>query len=251
MEKHNNQILLIDKPLGWTSFDVVKKMKNLLGVKKIGHAGTLDPLATGLLILATGTKTKEISTIQAEKKSYIATFCLGCTTKSLDTEFFPESFQDCSNLDITQIQKVINNNFLGKIDQIPPKFSAVNIEGKRAYKLAREGQDFEIKSKEVEIYQFKILGLERIYPSDIPLNNHLLRKNKTESYNKPDNLPKISLIKFSTIIDCSKGTYIRSLARDLGEKIGFDGYLLDLKRTNIGSYQLDDAKKITDFSLTE
>jgi tRNA pseudouridine55 synthase len=201
-------VLLLDKPLTWTSFDVVRKVKNTLRPPKIGHAGTLDPLATGLLILCTGKKTKEIDQIQAQEKEYEGTFRLGQTTPSFDLETPVDSEQAYEHLTEADIQAAVAT-FLGKIEQIPPVFSAVKVDGKRAYELARKGQEAEIKSKTVEIKAFE--------------------------------LTRIALPEIDFRVMCSKGTYIRSLARDLGVALGCGAHLTRLVRTRIGEYKLQDA----------
>jgi tRNA pseudouridine55 synthase len=201
-------VLLLNKPLTWTSFDVVRKVKNTLRPRKIGHAGTLDPLATGLLILCTGKKTKEIDQIQAQEKEYEGTFRLGQTTPSFDLETPVDAEQPYAHLTEADIRAAVAT-FLGKIEQVPPVFSAVKVDGKRAYELARKGQEAEIKPKTVEIKQFELTRLA---------------------------LPDIDFR-----IVCSKGTYIRSLARDLGAALGCGAHLTRLVRTRIGEYRLADA----------
>jgi tRNA pseudouridine55 synthase len=202
------EVLLLDKPLTWTSFDVVRKVKNTLRPRKIGHAGTLDPLATGLLILCTGKKTKDIDQIQAQEKEYEGTFRLGQTTPSFDLETPVDAEQPYAHLTEAEIEAAVAT-FLGKIEQIPPVFSAVKVDGKRAYELARKGQEAEIKSKTVEIKTFE--------------------------------LTRIALPEIDFRVVCSKGTYIRSLARDLGVALGCGAHLTRLVRTRIGDYQLVDA----------
>ncbi len=201
-------VLLLDKPLTWTSFDVVRKVKNTLRPRKIGHAGTLDPLATGLLILCTGKKTKEIDQIQAQEKEYEGTFRLGQTTPSFDLETPVDSEQAYEHLTEAEIRAAVAT-FLGKIEQTPPVFSAVKVDGKRAYELARQGQEAVIKAKTVEIKTFE--------------------------------LTRIALPEIDFRVVCSKGTYIRSLARDLGVALGCGAHLTRLVRTRIGAYQLADA----------
>jgi tRNA pseudouridine55 synthase len=202
------EVLLLDKPLTWTSFDVVRKVKNTLRPRKIGHAGTLDPLATGLLILCTGKKTKDIDQIQAQEKEYEGTFRLGQTTPSFDLETAVDAEQPFEHLTEADIRAAVAT-FLGKIEQIPPVFSAVKVDGKRAYELARKGEQAEIKSKTVEIKAFE---LTRIALPDIDFR-----------------------------VVCSKGTYIRSLARDLGVALGCGAHLTRLVRTRIGEHRLADA----------
>ena len=210
----NGQVILIDKPLEWTSFGVVKKIRYNIGIKKIGHAGTLDPLATGLLILCTGKKTKSIEGYMADVKEYTGSFTLGSTTASYDLESEPTPSVDISQLTNDEI---ISNatNFLGEIDQTPPIFSAIKVDGKRAYDMARAGQAVELKSRKVTISEFEIVSLD---------------------------LPKVH---FRVV--CSKGTYIRTLANDFGEKLGVGAYLSALRRTKIGDHSVEDAWQLEDF----
>ncbi len=203
----NGEILLIDKPRGWSSFDVVRKLKRGVNAK-IGHAGTLDPLATGLMILATGPFTKKISDFQDMVKEYTGSIFLGATTPSYDRETEPE--------DITEIGSVSEQDIItsaksltGVILQVPPAFSAIKIDGKRSYNLARKGKARELKPRELEIIEFEITKIE------------------------------LPLIYFRVV--CSKGTYIRSLANDLGKILGVGAYLYDLCRTRIGDFKLENA----------
>ena len=202
------EVLLVDKPLTWTSFDVVRKVKNALSIKKIGHAGTLDPLATGLLILCTGKKTKEIDLIQAQEKEYTGTFRLGETTPSFDLETAVDVVRPYAHLTAGEIAAA-SLPFVGAIQQTPPIFSAVKVDGKRAYELARTGATAEIKAKSIEIKVFELTRIE---------------------------LPELD---FRVV--CSKGTYIRGLARDLGEALGCGAHLTRLVRTRIGEYRVEDA----------
>ncbi|PKV62751.1 tRNA pseudouridine(55) synthase TruB [Pontibacter ramchanderi] len=207
------EILLLDKPLTWTSFDVVKKVRNTLRVKKIGHAGTLDPLASGLLILCTGKFTKRIDEIQAQEKEYTGTITLGQTTPSYDLETPVSESKDISHLTPEDIQSAANS-FVGTIEQIPPIYSAVMIDGKRAYDLARKGKEAELKPRSITIKAFDITNIEG------------------------------AIISFKVI--CSKGTYIRSLAHDLGQKLHVGAHLSSLVRIRIGEYKLEDALTIED-----
>ena len=216
----DGQILLFNKPLGWTSFDLVKKVKNLLrrnfDIKKIkvGHAGTLDPLATGLLIVCTGRATKKIQQIQDLGKEYIASITLGKTTPSFDLETDFDKEFPTSHISKELIEKIIPR-FIGEIDQIPPIFSAKNIKGKRAYEYARKGQGVELKPSRIRIDAIELLD-----------------------YSFPD---------VSLKIRCSKGTYIRSLARDIGDALNSGAYLSELIRTQIGEYHIDSAMDLFDF----
>ena len=204
-------IILVDKPLEWTSFDVVNKLRYALKIKKIGHAGTLDPLASGLLILCTGKMTKQIDKYQAQEKEYTGKLILGKTTPSFDLETEVDSETDISHLKEDDIYPV-TEKFTGTIHQIPPAYSAIKVKGKRAYESARKGETIQLKSREVEISVFEITGV---------------------------NLPEIS---FRVV--CSKGTYIRSLVRDFGEALGVGAYLSELRRTRIGDFTVDQAKTI-------
>lgn len=216
----NGQVLLIDKPLTWTSFQVVNKLrwhiKQRFRIKKIkvGHAGTLDPLATGLLIICTGKQTKEIHTYQGQIKEYTGTFTLGSTTPSYDLE--TEVDQTFSTEHITEeLLKETTEQFLGEIQQKPPIFSAIKKDGKRLYELARKGETTEIKARLVTVDTFKITKI---------------------------NLPEVDFR-----IVCSKGTYIRSLAYDFGNALNSGAHLSALRRTKIGEFSVDDAISIDDF----
>lgn len=207
------EILLFDKPLTWSSFDGVRKVKNALRIRKIGHAGTLDPLATGLLVLCTGKKTKEIDQIQAQEKEYTGTLRLGQTTPSFDLETAVDAERPCAHLTDAEIRAAAAQ-FLGPQQQTPPLFSAVKIDGQRAYELARKGQEAEIKAKFIEIKAFA--------------------------------LTRIALPEVDFRVVCSKGTYIRSLARDLGAALGVGAHLTALRRTRIGAFRVEDALTLAD-----
>ena len=212
------EVILIDKPLDWTSFDVVNKIKFALKKKfgqiKIGHAGTLDPRATGLLILCTGKKTKDIQQIQDADKTYTGSFFLGATTVCFDTEKEVNKTFDISNITIEEVKNNADT-FLGEQQQFPPIFSAVKIEGKRAYDLARAGKEVEVKSKSITIKKFDLTKIE------------------------------LPFIDFQ--VECTKGTYIRSLANDFGARLNNGAYLHALRRTKIGDYDIADAFTIEQF----
>jgi len=212
---YQDSILLINKPYNWTSFDVVKYIRKALSGMKIGHAGTLDPLATGLLILCTGKMTKKISEIQDAEKEYTGTFTIGAVTTSYDLETEPSNHQSISNIDGEKISKAVQM-LTGEIDQVPPPHSAVKIGGRRAYVMARNEETFELKSKKVLISEFEITGI---------------------------NFPEVNFR-----IVCSKGTYIRSIANDFGKALGCGAYLSSLCRTRIGNYFLKDAVEPAEFS---
>jgi tRNA pseudouridine55 synthase len=213
----DGELILIDKPLRWTSFDVTKKLKFAGKFKKIGHAGTLDPLATGLLILCTGKMTKQIDNYQAKEKEYSGTLVFGKTTPSVDleTDFDAEFPTEHITKEITESAL---KQFRGNILQIPPIYSAIQVNGKRLYELARKGikdSDIEIKSREVEVSKFEI---------------------------DDTNFPEIN---FSII--CSKGTYIRSLVRDFGMACGSGAYMKALRRERIGEFSVKDALTVEEF----
>ena len=222
------KIILIDKPLTWTSFDVVNKIRYAIKKYeqkkkvKVGHAGTLDPLATGLLILCSGKMTKRIEQFQGQEKEYIAQITFGFTTASYDLETELENQKNISNLTLEKI-RVALNDFVGEIDQIPPIFSAVQVEGKRAYQSAREGEEVKLNPRKVTISELEIL----------------------DSIFKQDSQEEKAVI--SLRIVCSKGTYIRSLAHDLGQKLETGAYLSGLQRTRIGEFKLENAQTIEEF----
>lgn len=208
------EVILIDKPKGWTSFDVVKKVRYLVKTKKIGHAGTLDPLATGLLILCTGKLTKTIDSIQAQEKEYVVEFRLGATTPSYDAEFPPENICDARHITREMVEAAMPA-FTGAISQLPPQFSAVKVDGKRAYESARAGKTVEIKPRTITIYDFELLDFRADQGTEGAWASARIR--------------------------CSKGTYIRTLVHDLGQVLGVGAYILELRRTRIGQYTVDQA----------
>ncbi len=203
------EIFLVDKPSGWSSFQAVKKLRNLTHSKKIGHAGTLDPLATGLLVLCSGKKTKLISQIQDAEKEYTGIIRLGSSTASYDIETEPENFSDLSHVTLEQVLETAKH-FTGAVSQVPPLHSAIKVDGKRAYELARKGSDHKLQARTVHISKFEIT-----------------------SFQYPD-------IGFRVV--CSKGTYIRTLADDFGKYLGGSSHLALLRRTRIGEYRVEDAK---------
>jgi tRNA pseudouridine55 synthase len=217
----NGQIILIDKPLKWSSFQAVNKLKyvlkhqfNLPKKFKIGHAGTLDPLATGLLIICTGKFTKTISEIQSQTKEYTGTFTVGATTPSYDLETEVDATFPTEHITPELIQET-TKQFIGEIDQKPPVFSAIKKDGKRLYEHARAGEEVEIAFRKTTIYEFEITRIE---------------------------LPEIDFR-----VQCSKGTYIRSLAFDFGKALHSGAYLLALRRTKIGDYSVENAATPEDF----
>lgn len=202
------KVLLIDKPLDWTSFDVVNKLRYKLKIKKIGHAGTLDPLATGLLIICVGKMTKRIEEFMGLEKEYTGSFILGKRTPSHDLETEIQEGGDIAGLTEKRIAEA-TLPFIGKVSQMPPMHSAIKIGGKRAYQFARKGKEVELQPREIEIKVFEITQID---------------------------LPRVDFR-----IVCSKGTYIRSIARDFGEALETGAYLSQLCRTRIGQYHLKDA----------
>lgn len=206
------EVFLIDKPIEWTSFDVVRKVRNSLKIKKVGHAGTLDPLATGLLIVCAGKKTKSIDIYMGQEKEYTGTFVLGKTTESFDREREIIEVADPSHLSLENVKSVIAE-LTGNILQIPPMHSAIKVDGKRVYESARKGIEVKMEPRPVTVSEFEITRFE---------------------------LPEIDFR-----IVCSKGTYIRSLARDLGEKLAVGAYMSALTRTRIGEFRLEDAEDLT------
>jgi len=210
-KSEDGSVLLIDKPIEWTSFDVVNKLRRILGIRKIGHAGTLDPLATGLLIICTGKFTKRITEYQGMEKEYTGTMILGQTTPSHDLETEPTdpiSLDGLSNEQLLQSASQLT----GIIDQVPPLHSAIKIDGKRAYKFARKGVEKKLEARKVEVQIFELTRIE------------------------------LPMVDFRIV--CSKGTYIRSLARDFGELTGKGAFLSALRRTRIGEFKVEDAETI-------
>lgn len=209
------RVLLINKPIEWTSFGVVSKIRNLIRIKKVGHAGTLDPLATGLLILCTGKFTKRINEYMAREKEYTGTFTLGSTTPTYDLESEPVNFKEITSVSNEKIQRAAKN-FIGEIMQVPPAHSAIKVNGKRVYELARQGMDVKLEPRKVTISEFEITKIE------------------------------LPVVHFRVV--CSTGTYIRSLANDFGEALGCGAYMSSLCRTRIGEFKLEDAMSIEEFA---
>jgi len=218
------QVLLIDKPLTWTSFQAVNKLRwairKAYSIKKIkvGHAGTLDPLATGLLVICTGKMTKQINTFQGQEKEYTGTFVVGSTTPSYDLETEIDATFPINHISEDLIHRT-TKQFIGKIEQFPPVFSAIKKDGKRLYEFARAGEAVEIKSREIEISEFEITEINTLENS-IELNFRVV---------------------------CSKGTYIRSLAHDFGKALNSGAHLSVLRRTRIGDFEVKNALSPEDF----
>jgi len=215
----DGQLLLVNKPYKWTSFDVVGKLRNAFKPLKlkVGHAGTLDPLATGLLIICTGKMTKQIDSFQAEDKEYTGTMVLGSTTPTYDLESEPEAKFETAHLTDEQI-KAATQQFTGDIQQYPPAHSAIKIDGERLYEKARRGEEVELRLRNVTIHEFEITRIE---------------------------LPEVD---FRVV--CSKGTYIRSLANDFGAALNNGAYLSRLRRTRSGNYRIEDAHEVMELVNT-
>ncbi|MEO8398906.1 MAG: tRNA pseudouridine(55) synthase TruB [Ignavibacteriaceae bacterium] len=211
----SGEAILIDKPFKWTSFQVIYKIRRTINVKKVGHAGTLDPLATGLLIICTGKKTKKISKFQELYKTYIGTILLGKRSASMDLETELIGVDDIFNITDEKIMEA-KERFRGKILQVPPMYSAVKLNGKTLYKLARKGKSVKREPREVVIKKFEIKKIE---------------------------FPEVHFE-----IECSKGTYIRVIADDFGNTLGCGGVLSSLRRTKIGDYSVENALNIDDFT---
>ena len=215
------EVFYLDKPLGWTSFDVVKrirgKLHHRLGIKKlkVGHAGTLDPLATGVLIVCTGKMTKQIDELQAHVKEYVAEITLGATTPSFDLETPIDATYPTEHITREQVEQVLQQQFVGSIKQVPPSYSACKVDGHRAYKMARKGKEVELKAKELVIDEIELLNYS---------------------------MPRIEIR-----VVCSKGTYIRALARDIGQALDSGAYLTALCRTRLGDVRIEDCITLDDF----
>jgi tRNA pseudouridine55 synthase len=214
------EVILIDKPLEWTSFDIVNKIRYIIRKKlnlkkiKVGHAGTLDPLATGLLIVCTGKMTKQIEKFQAQDKEYITTLKLGATTPSFDRETKEDNIFEYKHI-TEELFKTISQKFTGETEQIPPAFSAKKVNGQKAYIAARKGKNIELKPNKIVINTIEILEF---------------------------NLPYVKIK-----VNCSKGTYIRALSRDIGKELNSGAYLYDLRRTKIGNYNVNNSLLINEF----
>jgi tRNA pseudouridine55 synthase len=208
------KVILIDKPLHWTSFDVVRKIRNSIKIKKVGHAGTLDPLATGLLIVCTGKFTKKINEYMAQEKEYTGSFTLGATTPTYDKESTPQDFKEYNHITTEDIISA-TKKFIGEIQQYPPIYSAIKKDGVALYELARRGEEVELKARTITITEFEITKV------DLPI------------------------VEFRVL--CGSGTYIRSLAHDMGQVLDCGAYLSELRRTKIGEYHVKDAVSMEGF----
>lgn len=199
----------MDKPQGWSSFDLVKYVRNRIPPKKVGHAGTLDPMATGLLILCSGKATKSISQIQSMEKRYLTKIRFGASTPSFDAATEIDKTEGWDHIDTSMIEEMLNSKFTGDVSQVPPIYSAIQIKGERLYKIARRGGSVEIEPRDIKIYEIKILEVSM---PDVTLEVH-----------------------------CGKGTYIRSLAHDLGIALGSRAHMIELRRSETGGYSILDS----------
>ena len=202
-------VMLLDKPLEWSSFDVVRYVRNRIGIKKVGHAGTLDPLATGLLILCSGKATKSISQIQDQFKEYVATIKFGESTPSYDAALDADQTKPWEHIELEHVKEAIENEFSGTIEQVPPIYSAIQVKGERLYKKARRGETLELPPRQITIHSTEILSFDMPY--------------------------------CTVKIRCGKGTYIRSFAHDLGIVLDSRAHLTELRRTKTGEFSVDDA----------
>lgn len=214
LDFEKGEVFLIDKPYEWTSFDVVKKIRGTLRIKKVGHAGTLDPLATGLLIVCAGKATKRIEEFQGKPKTYTGALVLGKTTPSIDLETAFDSESDYSNITPAQIMAAAAD-LTGELMQVPPEYSAIKVDGQRVYKMARKKEPIKLEPRPVLVTRFEITEIA------------------------------LPTVKFA--IECSKGTYIRSLVRDMGEALGCGAYMSELRRTAIGEHRIEEAYQLQDF----
>jgi tRNA pseudouridine55 synthase len=208
------RVLVIDKPLHWTSFDAVRKIRNTIRIKKVGHAGTLDPLATGLLIVCTGKFTKKINEYMSQEKEYTGAITLGATTPTYDLESEPANLKSMDGITDEMFQRT-TQQLTGEILQTPPVHSAIKQQGKRVYLLARQGKEVIMEPRKITIHKFEITSIE------------------------------MPVIYFKVV--CSTGTYIRSLANDFGQALGCGGYLSQLRRTRIGNFKVEDAMSVEAF----
>ena len=254
------EVLAFDKPLTWTSFNLVKVVRNnlsrRLGLKrlKVGHAGTLDPLASGVMILCTGKCTKLIDQLQAGTKEYVATLRLGCTTPSFDAEHPIDAIYPTSHITQAAVEEALSR-FRGSIWQVPPVYSACKVEGRRAFDYIRQGEDVELKAKELVIDELELLDLHlpeqglisphadevaKMAREDIHIKDYG-RDKETYEIAEATNIDTEHLTYLQIRVVCSKGTYIRALARDIGQALGSGAYLIGLRRTRVGNIRVEDC----------
>lgn len=263
-------MLAFDKPLNWTSFNLVKIVRNnlsrRLGVKKlkVGHAGTLDPLASGVMIVCTGRATKRIDELQSGTKEYVATLRLGCTTASFDAEHPVDATYPTSHITPTMVQETLKR-FMGSIWQVPPVYSACKVEGRRAFDYVRQGEEVELKPKELVIDEIELLDLHlpeqghvsthaaevvATVRSDVRIKEGMGKRQLLEDAERVPEEETVSPVDpnecpyLQIRVVCSKGTYIRALARDIGEALGSGAYLIGLRRTRVGSIRVEDCMQV-------
>lgn len=247
MNPQAGEILVFNKPYRWTSFNLVAKVRgelsHRLGVKKlkVGHAGTLDPLATGVLIICTGKSTKRIDELQSHTKEYVATMKLGATTPSFDMETVEDATYPTEHITRELVEQTLKS-FVGRIEQIPPAYSAVKVDGKRAFKYARQGESVELKPKVLVIDELEVLYFGEVESRQEEDTPDAKERIKFQSDNISDRHLSLTIR-----VVCSKGTYIRALARDIGLALGSGAYLTDLVRTRIGEYRLQDCMEVDEF----
>lgn len=249
MNPQKGEILVFNKPYRWTSFNVVAKVRgelsHRLGVKKlkVGHAGTLDPLATGVLLVCTGKETKNIDELQSHTKEYIASIKLGATTPSFDMETPEDATYPTSHITRQLIDEKLQA-FIGEIHQVPPVYSAVKVDGKRAFKYARTGEDVELKAKVLVIDELEVLGFGMVKED----TSDKLDSDERERIKYQEGNVDGEYLQLLIRVVCSKGTYIRALARDIGQALGSGAYLTGLIRTRIGRYTLADCLDVETFN---
>lgn len=257
------EVLAFDKPLTWTSFNLVKVVRNnlsrRLGIKRlrVGHAGTLDPLASGVMILCTGKCTKLIDQLQAGTKEYVATIRLGCTTPSFDAEHPIDATYPTSHITAATVQEALSR-FRGSIWQVPPVYSACKVEGRRAFDYVRQGEEVELKAKELVIDELELLDLHlpeqgvvsshaeqvaRMARADVNIKDYGRDKEVYEIADATDINPA-HLAYLQIRVVCSKGTYIRALARDIGQALGSGAYLIGLRRTRVGDFRVENCRSV-------
>ena len=247
MDIEKGFILAFDKPYRWTSFNLVAKVRSELSRRfevrkvKVGHAGTLDPLATGVMLVCVGKATKQIETLQAGTKEYIAKIKLGATTPSFDMETAEDAQYPTEHITKESVEETLSL-FVGEIQQVPPVYSAVKVDGKRAFKYARSGTEVELKPKTLVIDEIELLsfGWQESATDTVDTDNKEKIKYQYDNLSSP-------YLEITVRIVCSKGTYIRALARDIGQSLNTGAYLTGLTRTRIGSYKLEDCTTVEQF----
>ena len=248
----DDQIIVINKPIGMSSTGALNIFKRQNSGKKAGHAGTLDPLADGVLVVATGKMTKQISVIQKGEKEYLAEFVFGASTRSLDTEYYPHIFDNEVAAKVSEVKlNSIISSYIGEVEQRPPKFSAIKINGERAYELVRKGVEFDTPIKTVSIHGIELLEVSedtvnnlRCNSSKLSMRNKFIEEYEAEDKELWAENKEQEIIKAKFKITCGSGVYIRSIVRDMAEQLGTVGYMTELTRTRVGEYTLENAIEI-------